>query len=98
MRFPLKEDDISDSIPPQILICGILETVMKQLWEIWKKVAESIGNFQTRIIFSALYFLIFSPVGVISSFFNDFLGTKRFPDWSNMQDNASTLKKLKAQY
>ncbi len=30
MRIPLKEDDISDSIPPRIKIRGILETVMKE--------------------------------------------------------------------
>jgi competence protein ComEA len=31
LRFPLKEDDISGSIPPQIKICGILKTVMSEL-------------------------------------------------------------------
>jgi hypothetical protein len=30
LQFPLKEDDISGSIPPQIKICGILETVMNK--------------------------------------------------------------------
>ena len=31
LRFPLREDDISGSIPPRIKIRGILETVMTKL-------------------------------------------------------------------
>ena len=50
MRFPLKEDDISGSIPPRIKICGILETVMKKKVNIVLPVFNEKGSLEKTIL------------------------------------------------
>lgn len=68
---------------------------MKKTWEKWKAVSKKIGNFQLGLFFSVLYYLIIVPVGLISSFFNDYFKIKSFPMWEDWVDGSSTLKKLK---
>lgn len=70
---------------------------MKNLWEKWKVVAEKIGNFQAGLLFSILYFILVTPVGLIASLFQDFLAVRKFPKWQEMKDTASTLSKMKNQ-
>lgn len=70
---------------------------MRTFWEKWKKVAEKIGNFQASVLFSILYFLLVTPLGVISSLFGDFLGTRGTPGWQEMDDLTSTQDKMKKQ-
>jgi len=68
---------------------------MKNIWEKWKVVSKKIGNFQFGLFFSILYYIIIVPVGLISSFFNDYFKVKSFPKWEDWVDGSSTLKKLK---
>ncbi len=71
--------------------------MIKRLWEKWKYFAEVLGNFQTKIIFSLLYYILVLPFGIVSNYFNDFLDVRGFPKWTSVEDNSSTLKKLKEQ-
>ena len=71
--------------------------MISSLWERWKKVAEKIGNFQAAVVFSLLYFLIITPLGLLVNFFNDFLGLKEFPRWQKYEIKSSTIKELKEQ-
>jgi len=68
---------------------------MKNIWNKWKVLSKKIGNFQLGLFFSILYYVIITPVGLISSFFNDYFKVKNFPKWEDWADNSSTLKKLK---
>ncbi len=70
---------------------------VKGLWNKWKEVAEKIGNFQAGVIFSILYFLIIVPTGLIANLVNDYFRIKSFPAWEKVEDNSSTLSKLKEQ-
>ena len=70
---------------------------MNKIWEKWKRVAEKIGNFQAGLLFSILYFILVTPVGLIASFLQDFLAVRKFPKWQEMKDTASTLSKMKNQ-
>ncbi|MAG59725.1 hypothetical protein CMO96_02970 [Candidatus Woesebacteria bacterium] len=70
---------------------------MKRAWEKWKTFAEKIGNFQATVIFSILYFVLLSPVGIIVSLFHDFLGTRKFLGWQKLDDTVSTRRKMKEQ-
>lgn len=70
---------------------------MRQIWEKWKTIAQKIGNFQFKVIFSIFYFILITPVGVISSLFNDFLLTRQLPEWQRVEKNASSMEKLKSQ-
>lgn len=75
----------------------IILKIMLYLWNKWKSIAEKIGNFQATIIFSFLYFSLVVPFGKIASLFKDFLAKKEFPQWKEINDNISTLEKLKLQ-
>ena len=70
---------------------------MRSLWNKWKKIAQKIGDIQTTILFSILYFLLVIPIGLISQLKNDYLRKKEFPYWIEIADNSSTMKKLKQQ-
>lgn len=72
--------------------------MIKNIWEKWKLVAERIGNFQTNLIFSILYFLLIVPVSFVANRFNDFLGVSKFPKWFDIEDNSGTLNKLRDQF
>lgn len=72
--------------------------MLKRSWEKWKLVAEKIGDFQTNLIFSILYYLLIVPVSFVVNGFNDFLGVSKFPKWSDIEDNSGTLNKLKDQF
>lgn len=70
---------------------------MNNVWEKWKVLAKKIGNFQVSIIFSILYFLLVTPLGLLSNIFNDFLDIKQAPKWKKYTDNTSSLLKMKDQ-
>lgn len=70
---------------------------MKKIYERWKKIAEKIGNFQINVVFSLLYFLLLSPVGLFASRFRDFLGIRKPLGWEKITDNVSTLAKSREQ-
>lgn len=70
---------------------------MRRIYTIWKNLAEIIGNFQATIIFSLLYFLLVTPLGTIANFFKDYLGLKSKISWRKMEDNTTTIEKLKLQ-
>lgn len=70
---------------------------MKKIWDAWKAVAKAIGDFQFKLLFSASYFLIVSPLGLVVSLFKDFLSKKNPPKWIKVQDNVSTIERIRRQ-
>lgn len=70
---------------------------MKKVYTIWKNTAEKIGNFQITILFSLLYFLIVTPLGIAISLVKDILSIHSSPHWDNVEDNVSTTEKIKLQ-
>lgn len=72
--------------------------MIKNIWEKWKLVAEKVGNFQMKVVFSILYYVLIFPLGIVMNYFNDFLGTRGFPNWGDVEDNSSNLSKLKDQF
>ena len=38
---------------------------MKRLWERWKRIAKTIGDFQARLILTVFYFIIVGPFALI---------------------------------
>ncbi len=49
----------------------------RQLWEVWKVLARSIGNVQARLILSLLYFGLVGPVALVRRLVADPLGLRR---------------------
>lgn len=70
---------------------------MKKIWHKWKEIAEIIGNFQAAIVFSILYFILITPFGVVRHYFQDMLNSKKKSSWQKIEDNVSSLEKLKKQ-
>lgn len=72
--------------------------MLKNLWEKWKVIAEKIGNFQASVIFSILYFILITPLGITTSLFRDFLGRRCFPTWQEYGVKAGDIYKLRQQF
>lgn len=52
---------------------------LRQLWQVWKKVGQAIGDFIARIVLTLFYFTIFVPFGLGSRLFSDPLHLKPTP-------------------
>jgi len=70
---------------------------MKDFWIKWKRLSKKIGSFQASVVFSILYFIVIFPIGLITNFFSDYLHTKKFPSWSEYDNNQNTLDNMKDQ-
>lgn len=73
-----------------------LAFIMRKIWTVWKKITQKIGNFQSRIIFSLLYFILVTPLGLLVSLFKDYL-FKDTNSWQDIDDHFSTLEKISKQ-
>lgn len=80
--------------PPGSNCLSALLRIMRMIWQKWKIVAGKIGDFQATVLFSLLYFLLVTPLGLISSIFNDFLNTKDLPQWKKMIKNTSSRQEM----
>jgi hypothetical protein len=40
-------------------------TLLKNLWNGWKKIARKIGDFQARLILGIFYFVIMGPLSLV---------------------------------
>lgn len=43
-----------------------MKNFLKSLWQKWKKIASFIGKVQTAIILSLIYYLIITPLGILT--------------------------------
>jgi hypothetical protein len=51
-------------------------SVLKALWVRWKAIAHVIGDFQSRLLLSLFYFVVFAPLGVGVRLLGDPLRTR----------------------
>lgn len=56
-----------------------------------------IGDFQATVLFSILYFLLITPVGIFTSLFKDFFKIRNFPRWQKYDIKLEGIKDLKKQ-
>jgi len=74
-------------------------TVLKSVWEWWKRVARKIGEFQSRLILVIIYFTIMAPVGILMRLFGDPLLIKdKEPKWAIKNEVPPTLENLRRQF
>jgi hypothetical protein len=52
----------------------------------WKVIAHKIGEFQSRLLLSVFYFVVFAPFAVGIKTFSDPLQIKRFHGWLTRTD------------
>lgn len=70
---------------------------MMRIYKLWKTIAEKIGDLQATVLFSILYFLIVTPLGLIARIFKDFHREYDKTGWSEMENDVSSIDKLKLQ-
>ncbi len=72
----------------------------KRLWTGWKKIAHSIGVFQTRLVLTLLYNTLLLPFGLLVRIFMDPLGFKtrgRASGWVPRETRDRSLEDLRKQ-
>lgn len=65
-----------------------MKGIFKNLWEHWKRIAHKIGEFQSRLILSIFYYVMFAPFAVGVKIFSDPLRIKKYQGWSLRNDDA----------
>lgn len=54
-------------------------SMLKRVWEAWKKIAHKIGVFQSRVILSVLYIILIIPFSLAVKYITDPLRLKNRP-------------------
>jgi len=66
--------------------------MLKRLWQGWKRIAHVIGDFQARVLLTAIYAVIVLPFGLVFRLFADALHTKQRPrQWLDYPHNSSDM-------
>jgi hypothetical protein len=63
-----------------------MKQVFTMLFARWKIIAHKIGEFQSRLLLSVFYFVVFAPFAVGIKTFSDPLQIKRFHGWLTRTD------------
>jgi len=72
--------------------------VLKRAWQVWKRVAHAIGNFQARALLTIFYAVLVFPFGIVARLFSDPLQIKRRPtQWLQHFDETHDLQWAKRQ-
>ena len=56
---------------------------LRAAWQGWKRIAEKIGHFQARVLWTLMYFVVVGPFAVAVKVFSDPLRIKQrsMPSW-----------------
>lgn len=66
--------------------------MLKRVWEVWKRIAHKIGNFQARVLLTVFYGVLVLPFGLAVRLFSDPLRIKRRPtQWLDHPNEACDL-------
>lgn len=72
--------------------------LLKKAWAAWKKIAHVIGDFQARVLLTAIYAVIILPFGLAMRFFSDPLNIKKRPEhWFEHPEDANNLQRARQQ-
>ena len=80
-----------------------MKKVLSRLWAGWKRVAHTIGRFQTRVIITVFYGLVISPLGLVMRLCGwDPLEvgrkhTRRGTNWKPVADQEPEIDSLRRQ-
>ena len=70
--------------------------ILIRLWQGWKRVAQRIGEVQSRVFLTLLYFLLFAPLTLIARF-RDPLELRRHPGWRPYHGRSADLPSTRRQ-
>lgn len=71
---------------------------LKVWWKKWLAIAKPIGNFQSQVILSVFYIVLFLPLGIVYGFFADPLRLRQklktnFDTWEHPKETIETAKR-----
>lgn len=73
--------------------------MLKRLWEAWKRLGRKIGDFQARVLLTALYAVVVLPFGVAFRLFADPLRIRRRPTaWLDHTDQHADMEWARRQW
>ncbi len=77
--------------------------VLKPVYKVFMKVGHVVGNFNTKILLALIYYLLFTPIGLLSRLFgNDLLDTKLEPQaesyWIKREVKEITQEEYEKQF
>jgi len=70
---------------------------MRNIWIKWKSFAKRVGHVQAAILFSILYFLLFTPPGLIMRIFINYLSEGDKPYWHKYINRTIDLEEMRKQ-
>ncbi|KAA3631247.1 MAG: hypothetical protein DWP97_13655 [Calditrichaeota bacterium] len=79
-----------------------MKQFFKNIWEKWKVIAHKIGQFNTKVIVTVIYFLMISPLGALFRLFgwnpldHSFHSDKN-TNWKDVQKQNPDFESLKRQ-
>ena len=68
--------------------------MLKALWHGWLVVARKIGEFQSRIILSLIYFIVMAPFALAIRLFSDPMRLRGNPSWHWLPRDARSQPSL----
>jgi hypothetical protein len=72
---------------------------LRRLWEGWKKIAHTIGNFQARVLLTIFYAVLVMPMGLVVRLFRDPLRIKHLPEsWLNRDASTQDMDWARRQW
>lgn len=77
-----------------------MKKILNSIWNGWKKFGRLLGRVNTEIILFIFYFLIFTPVGLISMIFRHDplnLRLKKKSNWNDVTIGPFDIEKAKRQ-
>lgn len=74
-----------------------MQAIWKVAWERLTLITQSVGEVNSRIILTLIYFTVFVPFGLISRFGTDPLDFKGEPSWLTRKPVAHDIKSAKLQ-
>jgi hypothetical protein len=66
--------------------------MLRQLWERWKRIAHTIGVWQSRVLLTVFYYFILAPFGLGVRLLSDPLAitSRPGPHWRRKEPDAAT--------
>ena len=68
--------------------------MLKTLWRGWLFVAKKIGEVQSRIILTLVYFVVIGPFALMVRLFSDPLCLRRDPSWHRLAQDGQSAPSL----
>lgn len=50
---------------------------LREVWQVWKRIARRVGDFQARVFLLAFYFVVFCPFALVVRWGSDPLAIKK---------------------